>query len=592
MNDKPLSVWLLDVARTFDGFLHPQCVMDESTHNRGVSVEGNIELDGKKARLRIELEESFPNTPPRFFLTPPMAFGRLPHVQPPHGYICSLPKEGLLLDRYNPEGVLREGYKRAILLLQQGCSGQNKWDFLNEFEAHWPQIIEETIIASEPPFLRPFLDSYIIPSKQPKQIRLAYNKENKYVAFFDERDTTSQFTERVSTNFESQDAIYVPLCSKAFFDLPHPERAWSLQEVRELVHSHTTKETLPALEEMITWKPRKHEAILFGMPRPSGGHVLFGLLLSHTIENRAQEHPLFSHDELNILINPFIVVRFDKDFILPRGGGIEELQQKSVIIIGCGSVGGHIASTLATSGIGRLTLIDHEIIESANIYRHNSGAVGVGLPKVYILKAELEAKVPFVKITPVAEMIQSIVETRFEFLKESSLVVVALGDPNLEFIINERFQQTKNSPPVLFTWLEPFGIGGHALLTNNGAGGCLQCLYTASANDETWQLCNRAAFAAPGQDFTRSLTGCGRFYTPYSNIHAIKTATLASELATSYMQGYQHYNPLISWKGDATLLKKNGFTVSYRYQLTKEQLFEGCFGYINPVCPVCKGGHH
>ena len=67
-----------------------------------------------------------------------------------------------------------------------------------------------------------------------------------------------------------------------------------------------------------------------------------------------------------------------------------KLANKHVTIIGCGGIGGMLAYFLATSGIGKLTLIDHDVIELSNLTRQILFTeADIGQKKVEILKREL-----------------------------------------------------------------------------------------------------------------------------------------------------------------------------------------------------------
>ena len=45
------------------------------------------------------------------------------------------------------------------------------------------------------------------------------------------------------------------------------------------------------------------------------------------------------------------------------------LKNKSVLILGCGGVGGYVVESLARSGIGTLILVDFDVIDESNINR-------------------------------------------------------------------------------------------------------------------------------------------------------------------------------------------------------------------------------
>ncbi|TIP80010.1 MAG: hypothetical protein E5X60_37055, partial [Mesorhizobium sp.] len=59
-------------------------------------------------------------------------------------------------------------------------------------------------------------------------------------------------------------------------------------------------------------------------------------------------------------------------------------------IVGCGSVGSKIATTLARSGVRKFTLVDDDIFFSANLVRNDLDARAIGQHKVDSLTARLK----------------------------------------------------------------------------------------------------------------------------------------------------------------------------------------------------------
>lgn len=57
---------------------------------------------------------------------------------------------------------------------------------------------------------------------------------------------------------------------------------------------------------------------------------------------------------------------FERTQILVQDDGIRRLRSANVFLAGCGGVGGHCAEALVRSGIGRLTICDHDVVSSTN----------------------------------------------------------------------------------------------------------------------------------------------------------------------------------------------------------------------------------
>jgi len=280
------------------------------------------------------------------------------------------------------------------------------------------------------------------------------------------------------------------------------------------------------------------------------------------------------------------IQRWDHAYLVQRGGGTAALATKGVLLAGCGAVGGHLAFELARAGVGALTLVDHDTLWPENSYRHVLGRRYWGKPKAEALKEELEAQLPYVRVTAVVTTLEAAVADGSVNIAAYDMLLLALGNPTIELAINEHLHALRDGPPAVFTWLEPLGIGGHALLTHNSAGGgCFECLYTAPGDQEV--LDNRAAFAAPGQAFGRALSGCGSLHTPYGSVDAVQTAALATRLALAALLGTETGNPLCSWKGAADTFTAAGFRLSPRYEATEAELAHHRYTYQSTGCRIC-----
>lgn len=74
------------------------------------------------------------------------------------------------------------------------------------------------------------------------------------------------------------------------------------------------------------------------------------------------------------------------------GAQKEEIGNRSVAIIGLGALGSFIADMLARAGIGRVTLVDGDVILPGNIVRHLVGRDAIGLPKCEAVKRHLVSR--------------------------------------------------------------------------------------------------------------------------------------------------------------------------------------------------------
>ncbi len=63
--------------------------------------------------------------------------------------------------------------------------------------------------------------------------------------------------------------------------------------------------------------------------------------------------------------------RFDRQVRFAELGrsGQERIEQSSVLLVGCGALGGVLAQTLVRAGVGRLVIVDRDVVEESNLAR-------------------------------------------------------------------------------------------------------------------------------------------------------------------------------------------------------------------------------
>jgi len=79
-------------------------------------------------------------------------------------------------------------------------------------------------------------------------------------------------------------------------------------------------------------------------------------------------------------------------------GTTEILKKATVGIAGCGGLGSNVAVSLVRAGIGKLILVDFDIVEPSNLNRQNFFQDDIGKEKVYALATHLRNINPDVKL--------------------------------------------------------------------------------------------------------------------------------------------------------------------------------------------------
>ena len=96
--------------------------------------------------------------------------------------------------------------------------------------------------------------------------------------------------------------------------------------------------------------------------------------------------------------------RYDRHLRLPEVGlaGQRRLEASTVLLLGAGGLGSPVALYLAAAGVGRLRLVDDDVVDRSNLQRQVlHGESGIGRPKVGSASAALAALNPRVRVEAV-----------------------------------------------------------------------------------------------------------------------------------------------------------------------------------------------
>jgi ubiquitin-protein ligase len=185
-----------------------------------------------------------------------------------------------------------------------------------------------------------------------------------------------------------------------------------------------------------THRDRKFEVIGVLLPeeegwRTAGESILFLIV---------QEHK--SPSGKKSMTAEFVrTYRSDQGTLSARVPEMGELQNKRILLVGAGSVGALCALELARNGIGRLNLVDGDIVEAGNSVRWPLGVASAGLPKVIALQQHIAANHPFTQVAACPVDVGSeayTLETERQLFEQVDLVFDATAERGISYLLSER----------------------------------------------------------------------------------------------------------------------------------------------------------
>lgn len=149
----------------------------------------------------------------------------------------------------------------------------------------------------------------------------------------------------------------------------------------------------------------------------------------------------------------------------------KELAHKHITLIGCGGIGNIVSISLATAGVGQLTLIDDDHIELSNLTRQFMfKEEDVGLDKTQVLCDELVARNSDIKIHCINEKFDTL--EKFKQLPDCDLVVIS-GDSFGICDVTNAWSFAQRIPFINVGYIQDIAVWGPFIIP--GVTGCYQC---------------------------------------------------------------------------------------------------------------------
>lgn len=281
-------------------------------------------------------------------------------------------------------------------------------------------------------------------------------------------------------------------------------------------------------------------------------------------------------------------MRADHDWIHGRGKDENQktLKNSKVVILGCGALGSHVAVRLAQAGVGRMILVDPEILETANVGRHALGLKDIQDFKSVSLAAELCRRFPHEKFIPHRGTWESFLGKHGDEMRNADLIVSAIGEWSGEGSLNEWQVSEDSAPPILYGWMEPCAAVAHALLVKKTKG-CLRCILT-----EQGEMREPDSIGWPNESGLDSEPACGSIFQPYGPVDVAFAEALVADLSIAALLGDQKDSIHKTHATSEARIQKLGGKWSDTHKKFRPDGFTGSFQYErslgkDPQCPIC-----
>ena len=198
--------------------------------------------------------------------------------------------------------------------------------------------------------------------------------------------------------------------------------------------------------------------------------------------------PLNENDEVYILpavaggseLSEKELDQYSRQVMLEQIGyqGQLKLKNSTVCVVGVGGLGNPITTRLAAMGIGKLRIVDRDVIELSNLHRQTMfDEDDVGQVKVEVAARKLKKNNPQVEIEALPISINDY--TALDVVEGCDVVIDALDSVNARYSLNKACVE-KNIPCVLGAAV---GVTGQVFTVIPNESACYYCMFPALDED-------------------------------------------------------------------------------------------------------------
>ncbi|HEV3157737.1 MAG TPA: ThiF family adenylyltransferase [Candidatus Baltobacteraceae bacterium] len=165
--------------------------------------------------------------------------------------------------------------------------------------------------------------------------------------------------------------------------------------------------------------------------------------------------------------------RYSRHLLIPEVGlaGQERLASSRVLCVGAGGLGAPVLAYLAAAGVGRITIIDDDIVEESNLQRQVIfGMRDLGRPKALAAAERLHDLNPHVELFPLERRFDA--TCALELVEQNDLVIDATDSFASRYLINDA-ARLRGKPDV---YASIFRFDGQVSVFAPG-GPCYRCLF-------------------------------------------------------------------------------------------------------------------
>ncbi len=170
------------------------------------------------------------------------------------------------------------------------------------------------------------------------------------------------------------------------------------------------------------------------------------------------------------------------------------LRRSHAVVVGCGALGGASIDLLVRAGVGRLTLIDRDVVEESNLQRQSlfvDDDARRSVPKAEAAARRVRAIDPACEVRGWVDDFRS--ENARSYAEGASILIDGLDNFEGRYLLNDLALEMR----IPYVYGAAVGYEGLCFPVLPGAGPCLRCLFPEPPAPGSAPTCDRAGVFGP-----------------------------------------------------------------------------------------------
>lgn len=175
------------------------------------------------------------------------------------------------------------------------------------------------------------------------------------------------------------------------------------------------------------------------------------------------------------------VLRYSRQMMIAELGeeGQGKLKRAQVIVAGVGGLGSVASIYLASVGVGKLRIVDHDKIALSDLNRQVLYSDSdIGKVKVGVAKQRLESLNPAVQVEAISEVVTQ--GNVSDLVSDCDLIIDGMDNLPSRYVLNAAAVEGK----IPLCHGAVYGFGGQATTVIPGKTPCLRCLYNETVHED------------------------------------------------------------------------------------------------------------